>query len=398
MPSRGSCCTRARGTRGCSSSASASFATGRRSNSANRSFAATPTTSSRSSRRVNSIPLDPGSTRMFREAAQAGAAVRAQLARNRDAARALGVKLRAAAPRAVVTCARGSSDHAATFAKYLFETRVGVLTASAAPSIASVYGARQDLRDCLFIVISQSGRSPDLISTTEAAKEGGALVVVLVNDESSPLAALADHTLPLAAGEELSVAATKSFIAALAALAQLATEWIGDDVLRTALARAPDDLERAWELGWDAALETLRPAANLYVIGRGVGLGIAQEAALKCKETCGLHAEGFSAAEVRHGPQALLQDDFPALIFSQGDQTRAGIEALGRDLVARGVDVMIAGAEVKGAIALPSIATHPLIEPMLFIQSFYRLANALAIARGHDPDRPPHLRKVTETT
>ena len=347
---------------------------------------------------MNSIPLDPGSTRMFREAAQAGAAVRAQLARNRDAARALGVKLRAAAPRAVVTCARGSSDHAATFAKYLFETRVGVLTASAAPSIASVYGARQDLRDCLFIVISQSGRSPDLVSTTEAAKEGGALVVALVNDEASPLAALADHTLPLAAGEELSVAATKSFIASLAALTQLATEWIGDDVLRTALARAPDDLERAWELGWDAALETLRPAANLYVIGRGVGLGIAQEAALKCKETCGLHAEGFSAAEVRHGPQALLQDDFPALIFSQGDQTRAGIEALGRDLVARGVDVMIAGAEVKGAIALPSIATHPLIEPMLFIQSFYRLANALAIARGHDPDRPPHLRKVTETT
>ncbi len=302
------------------------------------------------------------------------------------------------APRAVVTCARGSSDHAATYAKYLFETRVGVLTASAAPSIASVYGARQDLRDCLFVVISQSGRSPDLISTTEAAKEGGALVVVLVNDESSPLAALADHTLPLAAGEELSVAATKSFIASLAALAQLATEWIGDDVLRTALARAPDHLERAWELGWDAALETLRPAANLYVIGRGVGLGIAQEAALKCKETCGLHAEGFSAAEVRHGPQALLQDDFPALIFSQGDQTRAGIETLGRDLVARGVDVMIAGAEVKGAIALPSIATHPLIEPMLFIQSFYRLANALAIARGYDPDRPPHLRKVTETT
>ncbi len=335
---------------------------------------------------------------MFREAAQAGAMVRAQLARNGAAARALGTKLRSMAPRAVVTCARGSSDHAATYAKYLFETRVGVLTASAAPSIASVYGARQDLRDCLFVVISQSGRSPDLISTTEAAKEGGALVVVLVNDESSPLAALADHTLPLAAGEELSVAATKSFISALAALAQLATEWIGDDVLRTALARAPDHLERAWELGWDAALETLRPAANLYVIGRGVGLGIAQEAALKCKETCGLHAEGFSAAEVRHGPQALLQDDFPALIFSQGDQTRAGIETLGRDLVARGVDVMIAGAEVKGAIALPSIATHPLIEPMLFIQSFYRLANALAIARGYDPDRPPHLRKVTETT
>lgn len=335
---------------------------------------------------------------MFREAAQAGARVREQLARNHEAARALGAKLRASAPRAVVTCARGSSDHAATFAKYLFETRVGLITASAAPSIASVYRARQDLRDCLFVVISQSGRSPDLVSTTQAAKESGAIVVALVNDEHSPVAELADHTLPLSAGEEVSVAATKSFIASLAGLVQLTAEWIEDDVMRAALARAPDDLERAWELDWSAALETLRPAANLYVIGRGVGLGIAQEAALKCKETCALHAEAFSAAEVRHGPQALLQDDFPALIFSQGDETRAGVETLASDLAARGVEVMIAGADVKGATVLPAIAAHPLIEPLTYAQSFYRLANALAIARGQDPDRPPHLRKVTRTT
>jgi glucosamine--fructose-6-phosphate aminotransferase (isomerizing) len=335
---------------------------------------------------------------MFREAAEAGAAVRVQLERNRETARALGARLRALAPRAVVTCARGSSDHAATFAKYLFETRAGVLTASAAPSIASVYGARQDLRECLFVAISQSGRSPDLLSTAEAAKQAGALVVALVNDESSPLADLADHALPLCAGEERSVAATKSYIASLAALTHLAAEWTGDAALGAALARAPGDLERAWQIEWDAALEALVPASNLYVIGRGVGLGVAQEAALKCKETCGLHAEAFSSAEVRHGPQALLQEGFPALLFSQDDESRAGIEALAADLVARGVRVLIAGGAVQGAMALPCVATHPAIEPLLFAQTFYRLCPALAIARGHDPDRPPHLRKVTRTT
>ena len=347
---------------------------------------------------MNSPLVDPACTRMFREAAEAGAVVRAQLARNRAAAAKLGAALRAASPRAVVTCARGSSDHAATFAKYVIETRVGVLTASAAPSVSSVYGMRQDLRDCLFLVISQSGASPDLIAAAEAAKKAGAIVVALVNDELSPLATLADHSLPLCAGEEQSVAATKSYIASLAAILHLAAEWTSDPLLLGALDRGPDDLERAWQLDWSAAVESLRGASHLYVIARGVGLGVAQEAALKCKETCALHAESFSSAEVRHGPQALLQSGFPALLFSQDDETREGIEDLGADLVQRGVDVLVAGAEVPGATVLPTIAAHPAVEPLLIAQSFYRAANALAIARGRDPDNPPHLRKVTRTT
>jgi glucosamine--fructose-6-phosphate aminotransferase (isomerizing) len=347
---------------------------------------------------VNSPILDPACTAMFREAADAGNVVRAQLERNRVSVHSLGARLRASPPRAVVTCARGSSDHAATFAKYLFETRAGVLTASAALSISSVYGARQDMRECLFIAISQSGRSPDLLAATQAAKEAGAFVVALVNDEDSPLAALADTAIPLCAGPELSVAATKSYLASLAALVHITAEWTRDGPLLQALECVPGDLERAWALDWTAALETLRPASHLYVIARGVGLGIAQEAALKCKETCGLHAESFSAAEVRHGPQALLHGNFPALLFAQDDETREGIEALGKDLIARGVDVLAAGVNVDGAVTLPTLESHPVIQPLLVAQSFYRLANALAIARGCDPDRPPHLRKVTETT
>jgi len=334
---------------------------------------------------------------MHAEAASAPAVVRAQILRNATTAELLGKELRALAPRAAVTCARGSSDHAATFAKYLIETRLGILTASAAPSIASVYGARQDLRDCVFIAISQSGRSPDLLATTRSALEAGAYVVALVNDEDSPLAGMASHVLPLSAGPETSVAATKSYIASLSALLHLVAAWSDEQELLDALRSAPDLMARAWNLDWSPALPLLEGASNLFVIARGVGLAVAQEAALKCKETCGLHAESFSGAEVRHGPQALLGRDFPALLLAQEDETRAGLEALGKELVERGVQVAAAGADVPGAIALPTLKAHPAVAPLLLAQSFYRLANAVAIARGMDPDSPPHLQKVTRT-
>ncbi len=347
----------------------------------------------------DAVARDPGATRLFQEAAQAGSAVRLQFERIHSDALGLGAALRKLAPRAVVTCARGSSDHAATFAKYLIETRTGVLTASAAPSVSSLFGSRQDLRGCLFLAISQSGRSPDLVSATAAAKQAGALVVALVNADDSPIAAVSDFTLPLCAGAETSVAATKSYIASLAALVHVVAAWTSDDLLMDSLAIAPDHLQRSWDLDWSAAVPKLAAARHLFVMGRGVGLGIAQEAALKLKETAGLHAEAFSSAEVRHGPQALLQEQehFPALLFAQNDETRAGLEALARDLAARGVDVMIAGAAAPGALVLPTIPAHPAIQPLLIAQSFYRLANAVAIARGFDPDNPPHLRKVTET-
>ena len=339
----------------------------------------------------------PAETRMFREAAQAPEVVARQLARNDRDVRALAARLRADPPRAVVTLARGSSDHAATYAKYLLETRIGVLTSSAAPSTASVYGAQPDLSDCLVLAISQSGRSPDLLESAEAAKRAGARLVTLVNDEASPLAALADCCLPLAAGKEESVAATKTHLATVSALAHLVATWSGDEALEAALRHSPEDLTAAWGLDWTPALEGLTSAAHLFVLARGVGLGAAQEAALKCKETCALHAEAFSTAEVRHGPQALLGEAFPALVFAQDDETLDGIRALARDLVRREVPLLIAGATVEGAVTLPTRAAHPAIAPLLLTHSFYRFANALALARGQDPDAPPHLRKVTET-
>jgi glucosamine--fructose-6-phosphate aminotransferase (isomerizing) len=334
---------------------------------------------------------------MFNEAAEASAVVATQLERNAVALAALGARLRLQPPRAVVTCARGSSDHAATFAKYLIEAYTGVLTSSAAPSVSSIYEAHSDLRGVLFIAISQSGKSPDLLTATRAAKDGGALTVALCNTADSPLMELVDVAVPLHAGAETSVAATKSYIASLTAIAQLLAYWSDDQDLLRALPRTPDLLRQAWENDWSRVVEGLRHAVNLFVVARGFGLAVAQEAALKLKETCGLHAEAFSSAEVKHGPMALVRAGFPVLMLTQSDDTRAGIEELAAEFAARGARVLLAGGRAAGANSLPVTAAHPVIEPILAIQSFYRAANDLALARGLDPDRPPHLNKVTET-
>jgi len=334
---------------------------------------------------------------MYQEAVQAPLAVNTQLAQNASQLRELGARLRAEPPRAVVTCARGSSDHAATYARYLIEAHTHVLTSSAAPSVSSVYEAQSDLQGTLFIAISQSGKSPDLLAATRNAKESGALTVALCNTIDSPLMQLVDVAVPLHAGPERSVAATKSYITSLSCIAQLLANWVEDRRLLATLPQVPEMLARAWECDWTRAVETLRGAVNLFVVARGFGLGIAQEAALKLKETCGLHAEAFSSAEVKHGPMALVRAGFPVLMFTQRDETRVGIQELSAEFAARGARVLIAGAEAAGAISLPAIASHPVIEPLLTIQSFYRMANELALARGLDPDRPPHLNKVTET-
>ncbi|MDB5457473.1 MAG: hypothetical protein JWP92_3058 [Caulobacter sp.] len=334
---------------------------------------------------------------MFLEAGQASEAVAAQLAANAGRTARIAQRLRDNPPRAVVTCARGSSDHAATYGKYLFETRAGVITASAALSVSSVYAASPNLTGVLFLALSQSGQSPDLLSAVEAAKAAGAFTVALVNDVNSPLAGLADEVLPLHAGPELSVAATKSYIATLAAIAQLTAAWTQDAELTAALDSLPAVLAEAWTLDWTPAVERLKLARDLYVLGRGVGFGVAQEAALKFKETCGLHAEAFSAAEVLHGPMALVKPGFPALVFAQNDATRGSVEDMAKGLRGRGAEVLLAGAGMAGSGALPGVAAHPLLEPIALVQSFYRMVNALAVARGYDPDSPPHLNKVTET-
>ena len=337
---------------------------------------------------------------MLAEALEAPAAVARQLAANAPLCRAIGERLRAEPPRFVATGARGSSDTAASFAKYLIEIRLGLATASLGPSICSVYGVRPKLADALFLAVSQSGRSPDLLSLAAAARAGGAATLALVNETQSPLAAACEWHLPLLAGPERSVAATKSWIASLAAILQLVACWSEDDTLLAATSRLPDDLAAAAAADWSEAAGLLDQSGDVFVVGRGPGYAAAQEIALKLKETAGLHAEAYSAAELMHGPMTLAGRNFPVLALSQEDAALPGMVELVELLLARQVPVVAVGpAACKGAIALPLAAgLHPFAAPIAMVQSFYPLVERIARERGRDPDRPPHLSKVTETT
>lgn len=341
----------------------------------------------------------PCETLLEIEAQQAAATAARQLSENAGLMEALGRRLRETDPPVVVTCARGSSDHAATFAKHLIETRALTPVASHAPSVSSIYATPwRKLHGALFLAISQSGRSPDLVVSAEAARAAGALVVTLVNAADSPLAEASDVVVPLLAGPERSVAATKSYIGSLLAVLQLVAAWTEAEDLAEAAAAAPAALTQAWGCDWSAMAEVLANARGAFVIGRGPSLAIAQEAALKLKETSGLHAEAYSAAEVRHGPMAIVGEGFPVLMLAPGDAAAEGFEALAGEFAARGARVLMAGASHPRAIGLPTLpGLHPALAPAAVVQSFYRAAAALSLARGYDPDRPPHLSKVTET-
>ncbi len=337
---------------------------------------------------------------MHAEAAEAGEAVERFLAANHDAINRIGASLRDSPPIVAVTCARGSSDHAATYGKYLIETLTGVVTSSAAPSVSSIYPAAAQTRltqgQRLCIAISQSGKSPDLLAAVSAQREAGARVIALVNEEGSPLEELADDLLLLKAGPEKSVAATKSYIVSLAGLAALVAAWAHDAALQEAVEGLAGQLHKAFTLDWSPAIEPLLDATNLFVIGRGYSLGIAQEAALKLKETCGLHAECFSAAEVKHGPMAIVGEGFPVLAFAGSDEAGRDVRETAALFEKRGARVSLADPAGEAG-QLPALAGHAAIEPILMIQSFYRFAAQLSVARGFDPDSPPYLNKVTRT-
>ncbi len=349
--------------------------------------------------RATIFPENSQQTTMFVEAQQSADVVSRQIVANRDDVRSLATRLIQNEPRAVVTCARGSSDHAATYFKYLIESELGVLTSSASPSIQSVYRVPQHLAGTLYVAITQSGSSPDILENTERAKAAGATVLVMVNDVQSPIVALADYLIPLQAGTEKSVAATKSFISTISAMLHIVSEWTGNPRMKHSLSELPETLQQAWNLDWSAAHAMFVNATNMFVVARGMGLGVAQEAALKLKEVCGLHAEAFSSAEIRHGPMALVREQFPVLVFAQQDETRDGIDELVTDLQNLGADVCVAAERPGSALTLPIVlGSHRATQPLLQIQSFYRMCNDLALMRGFDPDRPPHLRKVTQTT
>jgi glucosamine--fructose-6-phosphate aminotransferase (isomerizing) len=310
-------------------------------------------------------------------------------------------RLKSHPPQVVVTCARGSSAHAATFAKHLIELHLGIPVAAMAPNIATVYRRQLHLEGQLFLAISQSGRSDDLVEAAMMARRTGALTAAIVNAIDSPLAAACECVLPIGAGPEFSVAATKSFVATLAALLRLVAAWTADDRLLEAIGWLPERLAAATELDWDAALAGLVEADSLITIGRGPTLAIAREAALKLKEVANRHAEPFSGAEFLHGPVALVEPRYPIVMFVPDDAAAEGLLRLADDLAGKGAALFIAGAQrdtTAGPQWLPTLGPdHPETDAVCLIQSFYAMMVRLAERLGIDPERPRHLQKVTRT-
>lgn len=323
---------------------------------------------------------------MLEEALSAAAVASRQLAVLDACLPALGQRLREVDPNLALTVARGSSDHAASYFAYLAMQHAGLPVASLPMSVVTLNRSPLRVAGQAVFAFSQSGQSPDLVDSLRILRERGALGIALVNAEDSPLEAASEFVVPLCAGAERSVAATKSFIATLSASARLLAHWQRDNALLAA------------RLDWSPAIEALRDCQRLMVIGRGAGYAIAQEAALKFKETSAIQAEAFSSAEVRHGPMALVEERYPLLVFAPRGPEQEGLLAIAEDMRQRGAQVLLAAPDDIAERDLPlQRAAHPALDPILAIQSFYVMAAGLAEARGMDPDQPRHLSKVTRT-
>ncbi|MGW5050445.1 SIS domain-containing protein [Actinokineospora sp. NPDC004072] len=325
--------------------------------------------------------------------------VLARLVAARAAVAEVAGRIAAARPRFALFAARGTSDHAALYAKYLTEVLLGLPAGSVSPSTTTLYGATPDLTDVLYVTVSQSGGSPDLVEATRAARERGALTVAVTNTADSPLAEAAELAVDIGAGPELAVAATKTYTATLLSLYLLVDavrggtgEAVADiGALSSAALAAP---------GVEEAVTRLRFVDRVVTTGRGYSSATAAEAALKLAETSYLPARAYSAADLLHGPVAAVDKETAVVaVASKGRGADAVREAL-EVVAASGADIIAAGSAVASVpatlrIELPDVPEE--VAPILEILPLQRLAHGLALARGGDPDAPRGLSKVTRT-
>lgn len=310
--------------------------------------------------------------------------------------------LDALAPVLLATIARGSSDNAAAFAAYVAAMRLRLPAASLPPSLASVYGATLRLERACVLAVSQSGESPDLNLALEHAKAGGAFTLALINQPSSALSRVADVALEIGAGREMATAATKSFMLSVTAGLHLVAAWARDDDVLEALQDFPHAMARSRPAEWDDTLDLFVAADDVFVIGRGPTLPIAQELALKLKEVCGIHAEALSAAELLHGPISIADAQRPAIVFAGDDRTSPSVnEAVARLCAADAPALVLSGdarpVEAAARTVRVPDAGHPILQPLAALYATYPFVAQLGRARGRDPDRPPHLMKITRT-
>ncbi|MQY42861.1 SIS domain-containing protein [Epibacterium sp. SM1969] len=337
------------------------------------------------------------STRMRREINEIPAAVERLLSAGQEGVSAAAAEIRQQDPRFLLSVARGSSDHAATYLKYASELLLGLPMASVGPSVKSIYGVDMSAKGALCISVSQSGQSPDIVSLSRSFAESGAYTVAITNDASSPLAKASSATLPIHAGPELSVAATKTFVTSLVAGLWLLAEVKGDADLLAAIRALPEQLNRATGCDWSAAVEAV-DGSSLFTLGRGPSWAISNEAALKFKETCQIHAESYSSAEVLHGPVSIVEAGFPVIGFAAADAAEDSLAEVADTIADKGAVVFATSDRVKKAKPLEHVRTnHWITDPIASIVSFYGMVETVAARRGINPDTPRHLKKVTQT-
>jgi glucosamine--fructose-6-phosphate aminotransferase (isomerizing) len=333
---------------------------------------------------------------MLLEAEDAPNRVQELLANDQAEYSSLGARLRELDPAVVGTIARGSSDHAATYASYLIPLCTGRLVASIPPSVVTVLRTSLRLRGQFVLALSQSGGSPDLVGALAEARRGGAFTAALVNVPGSPLAGAAELSLPQRAGEERSITATKSVLCTMAGIARLTAEWSQDEALLSALRGLPSTLREHGAAGAGIDDQLLRGVSHALILSRGLGYGAATELALKLKETCGVHAEAFSAAEVRHGPREIVDKDYLILALALPGSGEADVLQAASELRSQGARVLTLG---RGGCDFPLRESRdPRLAPLLALQLLYPWIARCAKALGRDPDKPKTLAaKVIKT-
>ncbi|MEU3651695.1 SIS domain-containing protein [Streptomyces sp. NPDC032161] len=339
---------------------------------------------------------------MAREMAEQPAALRRVLDRGAPAIREVAAEIAAREPRFALLAARGTSDNAALYAKYLLEIRLGLPCGLTSMSTTTAYGARPRLADVLAVTVSQSGSSPDLVASTGAAREAGAITLAVTNNPDSPLAAVSEYHIDVLAGPERALPATKTYTASLLSLYLFVEGLRGGDGAAAAVLPETAEAVLARREEVRALASRYRFAERMVITSRGYGYPTAKEAALKLMETSYIPALSYSGADLLHGPLAMVDNVSPVIaVVTDG----RGGEALGpvlNRLRARGADLVVVGpearvAEASAGFVLPTAGVAEEVQPVLEILPLQRLAYEVAIARGQDPDAPRALAKITET-
>lgn len=345
-----------------------------------------------------------GSTWFEREIREQPAVLAGLLGEGRELAEETAARIRTYGPHSVVIAARGTSANAGRYAQYALGARNHLSVALATPSLYTVYHQPPDLSSTLVVGISQSGQSTDIVTVVDEARRQGALTLALTNDPASPMAEAAELCLPLRAGVERAVAATKTYSSELLGVAMLSAALGGDEADWEALAAIPDALAATVELNAGLVAQTARYtyARHFVVIGRGYNYATACEVALKLKETSYVVAEPFSAADFQHGPIAVIEAGFPVVLVAPAGATFGDVAQLIARLTELGAEIVTITDRVdavpESSLILPLAPGLPeWLSPVVAVVPGQLLALAQAELRGYDPDRPRGLTKVTHT-